>query len=382
MVISSVTYKSTGVFKRLIIMLKHKILIMGAGKIGITVAELLARTNDYQVYLGDLNSIQSIPEIPKNPIIFISCDINNPSSICDFIDNNQIQAVLSCLPYNLTIEVAKIAVQCGIDYFDPTEDTATTKIVNQLAGKSNKTFAPQCGLAPGFISIATNSLINEFDEVEHVKMRVGALTQNSSNSLNYAYTWSVDGVINEYIHPCVIIQDNERKMTPALGGLEKIIVNNKTYEAFHTSGGVGSLVDTYYGKVKNMEYKTMRHEGHCEKISFMLNDLKLRQNPELVKQILSTVIPYATQDKVVIFVSVEGYKNGILYEKNYANTLYPEEVDDNVFTAIQMTTATGICTVIDMVMHEKSLSGLIKQEQIPLKNFLANRFGSYYKGKN
>jgi len=220
--------------------------------------------------------------------------------------------------------------------------------------------------------------MNGFEDIDYVKMRAGALTQNTSNSLSYAFTWSVDGVVNEYIHPCMVIENGERKFKPALGDLETIVVNNYHYEAFHTSGGVGSLVDSFMGKVKNMDYKTMRYPGHCNKMSFILKDLKLGESPALAKQILSKVIPHAEDDKVVVYVSVQGNKNGVFSEKTYTNTLYPVTVDDNTYTAIQMTTAAGICTVVDLVMHEKKLSGLVKQEQISLKDFLNNRFGSYY----
>ncbi len=359
-------------------MIKHKILILGAGKIGTTVAGLLARTGDYEAFIGDVNPPHTLPQIKNNPIQFIPMDIKKADAIKNYIKSNQIQGVVSCLPFNLTIEVAKIASECGIDYFDPTEDVATTNAVYELSKNSKGSFAPQCGLAPGFISIAANSLMEGFEDVDNVKMRVGALTQNTSNSLNYAFTWSVDGVVNEYIHPCVVIENGERKLKPALGDLETIIVENHPYEAFHTSGGVGSLVESYAGKVKNMDYKTMRYQGHCTKMSFILNDLKLREKPELAKQILSKVIPHAEDDKVVVYVSVQGNKNGNFSEKTYTNTLYPVTVDDNTYTAIQMTTAAGICTVIDLVMHEKRLTGLIKQEQISLPEFLGNRFGSYY----
>jgi saccharopine dehydrogenase-like NADP-dependent oxidoreductase len=359
-------------------MVKHKILIMGAGKIGATVAGLLARTGDYISFIGDLNPPHTLPQIYSNPIQFIKMDITKAEKIKEFIKLNHIEGIVSCLPFNLTIEVAKIASECGINYFDPTEDIATTNAVNQLASGSRGTFAPQCGLAPGFISIAANSLMNGFEDIDYVKMRVGALTQNTSNSLSYAFTWSVDGVVNEYIHPCMVIENGERKFKPALGDLETIVVNNYHYEAFHTSGGVGSLVDSFMGKVKNMDYKTMRYPGHCNKMSFILKDLKLGESPALAKQILSKVIPHAEDDKVVVYVSVQGNKNGVFSEKTYTNTLYPVTVDDNTYTAIQMTTAAGICTVVDLVMHEKKLSGLVKQEQISLKDFLNNRFGSYY----
>jgi saccharopine dehydrogenase-like NADP-dependent oxidoreductase len=360
-------------------MIKHNILIMGSGRIGITVATLLARTNDYNVILSDIQKPHKLIELYPNSIKFTTLDIKKPKNIINFIKQNNIESIVSCLPFYLTIKVAMIANQCNINYFDPTEDINTTNKVLALAKKNTATFAPQCGLAPGFISIAANALMNNFDKIENVKMRVGALTQNTSNSLNYSFTWSVDGVINEYIHPCSVIENGNKIEKPALGDLEEIIVDNYKYEAFHTSGGVGSLIDTYYGQVNNLDYKTMRYPGHCAKMSFILNDLKLRQNPKLAKEILENVIPHTEEDKVVIYVAIQGEQNGLFSEKTYSNTLYPIEIDGNKFSAIQMTTATAICTIIDLVVTEKKLSGIVKQEQVNINEFLSNRFGSYYK---
>ncbi len=359
-------------------MAKHNILVMGAGKIGVTVATLLNSSNDYKVFLGDVAAPQSLPKVKGNPIEFIKTNINKPAEIQKLIKKEKVKAIISCLPFNLTILVAKIAHECGIHYFDPTEDVATTNAVSKLAKDSKGALAPQCGLAPGFISIAANSLMQNLDEIDTVKMRVGALTQSVSNSLKYGFTWSIDGVVNEYIHPCVVIKNGNKQNMPALGGIETIIIDDKEFEAFHTSGGVGSLADTYLGKVKNLDYKTIRFPGHCEKMTFLLNDLRLRESPELVKNILAKVIPQVEDDKVVVYVSVSGKKEGRLIEKTYVNTLYPTIYHGHKFSAIQMTTAAGICTVVDLVIKEKKLKALVKQEQISLDQFLANRFGKYY----
>lgn len=357
---------------------KHKVLVMGAGKIGVTVAALLNHSGDYLTYLSDIKPPHELPEIKNNPIEFVAGNINKPEEIKKFITDKKIEAVISCLPFHLTLEVAKIAHECGIHYFDPTEDVATTAAVEELAKSSKATFAPQCGLAPGFISIAANSLMQGMDDIYSVKMRVGALTQSTSNFLKYGFTWSIDGLVNEYIHPCIVLEDGVKKFTPALGGMETITIDGDVFEAFYTSGGVGSMPDTYNGKVKYLDYKTIRYPGHAEKMAFLLQDLKLRENPELLKEILGRVIPHVEDDKVVIYVSATGYINGRLTERAYTNTLYPISYDGNNFTAIQMTTAAGICTIVDLVVKEKKLSGVIRQEQVSLDELLANRFGSYY----
>lgn len=359
-------------------MVKPKILIVGAGKIGVTVAVLLANSLDYEVYIGDITVTEQLPDISKNPIKFIQTDINKPEEVQKFIKENAITGIISCLPFHLTIRVANIAAATNINYFDPTEDIATTAMVLDIQSKCSAAFAPQCGLAPGFISIAANSLVQGFDVVDSLKMRVGALTQSTNNSLHYGFTWSIDGLINEYICPCEIIEDGKRKFVPALAGLEELVIDKERYEAFNTSGGVGSLVATYAGKIRNLDYKTIRYPGHCERMTFLLNDLRLREDPKLVKEILTRVIPYTTEDKVVVYVAVQGHKNGVLQEKTYTKTLQPKVINGQTYTAIQMTTASGICTVVDMVIKEKCLGGFVRQEDIRLADFLANRFGSYY----
>ncbi len=356
----------------------HKILIMGAGKVGITVAALLSHCGDYTIYLSDIKPPHELPLIKDNPIEFVTGDITKPDEIKHFIAEHEIEAIISCLPFNLTLEVAKVAFICKIHYFDATEDVKTTRAVYELAQSGATTFAPQCGLAPGFISIAANSLIKEMEHIEHIKMRVGALTQSANNNLKYGVTWSIDGLINEYIHPCTILDEGVKKRVPAMSGLENIIIDGDVYEAFYTSGGAGSMPDTFKGRASHLDYKTIRYPGHCEKMSFLLHDLKLNKNPTLLKDLLKNAIPDVEDDKVVIYVAAIGYVKGRLTERTYTNTLYPSYYDGHKFTAIQMSTASGICTIVDLVVKHKKLTGIVLQEQISFDEFLSNRFGVYY----
>lgn len=360
---------------------QHPILIVGAGKIGVTVAVLLAHSGDYQVFLVDAKAPVELPEVQNYPIVFRDLIIQDRAAVGHFIQQHRIQGIVSCLPFHLTLAVAQIAEASGIHYFDPTEDVTITRQVKELAKTTQGVFAPQCGLAPGFISIAANSLIEAFGTVDQVRMRVGALSQNTNNFLHYNFTWSVEGVINEYIHPSLVLEQRRIKEVSALSGLETLLINGSRYEAFHTSGGAGSLVETYAGRVNNMDYKTIRYPGHCEKMRFILNDLQLRDNPTLAKEILERVVPFSTEDKVVVYVGVQGQKEGRLFEQDYAHEFYPAYVGQHRFTAIQMTTASSICVVIDLVMHEHKFKGLLRQEQIALSDFLANRFGHYYREK-
>src|SRR5213079_3198697 len=135
-------------------------------------------------------------------------------------------------------------------YFDLTEDVATSDAVAEIAecAAEGQIFMPQCGLAPGFISIVANDLVDWFERIETVKMRVGALPQFPTGELKYNLTWSTDGLINEYCNPCEAIIDGDLRESLALEEIEAFSLDGVAYEAFNTSGGLGTLCETLSGR--------------------------------------------------------------------------------------------------------------------------------------
>ena len=351
------------------------VMITGAGKIGSLIACLLADSNDYQVHLADLqfsgtNVTRLLQVMPG--IKTVALDVKDQGATQAYIKKHNITAVISSLPYFLNSYVAQAAKSACAHYFDLTEDTSITAVVKAIAADAKTAFVPQCGLAPGFISIAANSLMQEFEQCYHAKLRVGALPQRASNALHYSLTWSTDGVINEYGNPCHGIEAGAPVVLVPLDGLETIQIDGCEYEAFNTSGGIGSLGDLYIGKILSLNYKTMRYPGHCEKIRFLMNDLKLNT-------ILERAIPTTYQDMVLVYVTVEGVKNGELTEKSYVKKIYPKSIRGMDWSAIQVITASGVCAVVDLVLErEDEYHGLILQENFSLTDVLANRFGQHY----
>jgi len=360
----------------------QQVLIVGAGKIGSLIAFLLANTSDYHIYLADSEphneNIKRLPKLIHCEII--SLDISNEAALDAFLKKNSMDAIVSSLPYYVNLPVAKAAKKFNVHYFDLTEDVQTTQAIGALAQNAPKAFVPQCGLAPGFISIITNDLMKHFPStIDKVKMQVGALPINISNALQYSLTWSIDGLINEYGNLCHGIANGEPAWLHPLDDLEIIKIDGLTYEAFNTSGGSGNLVNSHAGKVKHLSYKTIRYPGHCEKIKFLMQDLNLNEDRATLKHILENSIPRTFQDVVLIYVSVTGIKENQLVEVNYVKKLYPKIIQNISWSAIQMTTASSICAVIDIVLSNASAyQGLIYQEQFSLDTLLANRFGVYY----
>jgi saccharopine dehydrogenase-like NADP-dependent oxidoreductase len=308
--------------------------------------------------------------------------MQDSATLKQFLQKNPPMAVISCLPYYHNVAVANLAKEFNLHYFDLTEDRQTAIEVLRLAQNSKLAFVPQCGLAPGFISIVAHDLMQHFPQLDTVKLRVGALPTNISNSLQYALTWSTDGLINEYANPCQAIDAGKEILTQPLEDLEEIDIDGLTYEAFNTSGGLGTLAQTYLHKVDQLNYKTIRYPGHCAKIRFLMHDLKLSQDRDTLKRILENAIPRTYQDVVLVYVSVSGKKNQALIEENYVQKFYPQTINGILWSAIQMTTASSLCAVIDLVLSSPGkYRGLVKQEMFSLEEIVANRFGKYYAKK-
>jgi len=353
------------------------IVVIGAGKIGSTIARLLAHSGDYQVTLAD-RSAEQLAMIEKHDALSVTqIDISDSAAMISLLTGKF--AVLSAAPFHLTIAIAEAASKAGVHYLDLTEDVESTRRVKEIAETANTAFIPQCGLAPGFISIVANDLASRFDTLDSVRMRVGALPQYPSNALNYNLTWSTDGVINEYIEPCEAIVEGQLIEVPALEEREEFSLDGVTYEAFNTSGGLGTLCETLKGKVRTLNYRTIRYPGHAAIMKALLNDLGLRHRREVLKDIFENSLPSTMQDVVIIFVTVSGRKEGRLVQETYANKVYSAVVAGRMMSAIQITTATSICAVLDMLAKgELPAKGFIRQEEIGLDAFLKSRFGHHY----
>ncbi|OJF96471.1 saccharopine dehydrogenase family protein [Pararhizobium antarcticum] len=360
--------------------MKH-IVVIGAGKIGSTIARLLAHSGDYAVTVAD-RSGQQLAEIEKHDAISTAeIDIGNRAMLISLLTGKF--AVLSAAPFHLTIAIAEAAAEARVHYLDLTEDVDSTRRVKAIAAQAETAFIPQCGLAPGFISIVANDLASRFDSLDSVRMRVGALPQYPSNALNYNLTWSTDGVINEYIEPCEAIVDGQLIEVPALEEREEFSLDGVTYEAFNTSGGLGTLCETLKGKVRTLNYRTIRYPGHAAIMKALLNDLGLRHRREVLKDILENALPSTTQDVVIIFVTVSGRREGRLVQETYANKVYSSVIAGRMLSAIQITTAASICAVLDMLAHgDLPAKGFVRQEEIGLDAFLASRFGHHYAQKS
>ena len=349
----------------------RSIAVLGLGKVGMLAAELLDQLG-YEVTGHDLRS-------PTEEVAFpvLGTDVADGDALRTAL--GEVDAVLSCLPYHRNRLVAEVAHGLGIHYFDLTEDTATTDAIMALAESSTGLMAPQCGLAPGFVGIVAASQVESFDRCRAIRMRVGALPQHPTGLLGYAFNWSPEGVVNEYLNDCEVIEEGVRKWVSPMEWREVVHVAGQRLEAFTTSGGLGTMCDTYAGRVDNLDYKTMRYPGHMELMNFFFHELLLRERRELAGEILTHAKPPVDDDVVYIHVSSEGTVGGELRRIEYARALYPVELAGTPRRAIAWTTASSVVGVIDLVRDGVLPDrGFLRQEHVPLAELLRTPTGSLF----
>lgn len=347
------------------------VLVIGLGRVG-SLAAILLQSNGYQV-----TGFDSSPD-EDYPFEVIPGTVADEPALEKAIAGHD--AVLTCLPFHLNLSVAKKVHQAGKHYFDLTEDVPTTTAIREMAASAKGVMAPQCGLAPGFVGICGAQLAGGFERLRSMELRVGALPQHPRGLLGYAFNWSPEGVVNEYLNDCEVIQDGQRAEVPAMEGLETIVIDGVQLEAFTTSGGLGTLCETYNGKVNHLNYKTIRYPGHGELMRFFFNELYMRDRRNEAGEILVNAKPPVKEDVVYVHVAVEGWKGEKLAREEFVRSYFPREIQARTWKAIAWTTAASVCSIIELVSQASLPSqGFLKQEDISLELFLNTPTGQFFK---
>jgi len=347
-----------------------KIAVLGLGKVGRLAAELLADAG------FDVAGFDARP-VADAPFPVHSVDLGDAHAMGAALAGRE--AVLSCLPYVFNKEAASTAHALGLHYFDLTEDVGTTKHIRALAETTEAIMAPQCGLAPGFVGIAGAHLARQFERVRSIRLRVGALPQHPTGLLGYAFNWSPEGVVNEYLNDCAVIEEGVLKTVSAMEWLETVYVGGVRLEAFLTSGGLGTMAETFVGQVENLDYKSLRYPGHASLMNFFFHELLMREDRAAAGKILTHAKPPADDDVVYVHVAAEGWSDGRLERREFVRAYYPIEIGGKSRTAIAWTTAASVAAVIEMACSGSVPGkGFLKQETIPLQRFLETRTGRLY----
>lgn len=346
----------------------ESVTVLGLGGVGSLVADMLVD--------GGFNVTGADLEVEHSGLARkVSVDAADEAALKELLAGED--AVISCLPYHMNAGVARVAHSLGVHYLDLTEDRPTAEMIAELAKTAEAALIPHCGLAPGFICIAGAALVERFDRPERLALRVGAIPQTPNSELGYAFNWSPAGVVNEYINRCEVLRNGRLTTIEALSEVERLIVDGTQLEAFSTSGGLGTMCESFSGRLDRLDYKTLRYPGHCRLMRFLLDELRLSDDRKGVEEILARAYPPVADDMVVLFAAAEGRVGTRQTREEIARVYRPREVAGRLRTAIAWTTAAGVVGVFELLAAGLLPDrGLIRQEEIPLDALFGTRGGS------
>ena len=350
-----------------------RVAVVGLGNVGRLIADMLVERG-FEVREVDADESRAAGE--RAAVM----DVRDPAALEELFAG--VDAVISCLPYYLNAVVATAAHSAGVHYMDLSEDVPTSRAVRQLAQSSDTIFMPRCGLAPGFICVVGGALAASLQTVDRIELRAGALPRSPNNALGYACNWSPAGIVNEYLNDCEQLRGGELVTVPPLSDLETIVIDGAPYEAFTTSGGLGTMCETFAGRVDRLDYKTIRYPGHRQLIRFMLQELGLGQQREEAARLLGDAYPPVHDDLVIVYAAADGNSGGRRTREEFVRVYRPRIVAGGARTAIAWTTAAGAVGMVEL-LAQGSLpdSGFVCQEDVSLDAFLATSAGQMLAGE-
>lgn len=247
-----------------------RLLVLGAGLQGTACAfDLLNESTVEQVVLADLR-VDSLPPFLRQAsperLTTLALDVRDEQAVraafarCD--------AVLSAIPYYFNGTLARLAVDAGVHFADLGGNTQIVQQQKQLDGAARAkgiSVIPDTGLAPGMVNVIAQHGINQFDAVESVKLFVGGLPQVPEPPLGYQIAYSIEGMVDYYTTESLVVRDSRPATVRALSELETVHFDAPIgdLEAFHTAGGLSTMVYRYADRIPVMEYKTLRYPGHA-----------------------------------------------------------------------------------------------------------------------
>jgi lysine 6-dehydrogenase len=365
-----------------------RFLVLGAGAMGRAVALDLARSEG----VGELVLADSDAGRLGEAVVFVGSPLVRALGL-DVLDRGAVvkamrgsDVAISCVPYRFNLDLAKAAVEAGCSFCDLGGNTAIVRkelVLDPQARTAGVTVIPDCGLAPGMATVLAADALGRLDRVEELHIRVGGLPVDPQPPLDYMVLFSPAGLVNEYKERAVVIRDGRVQTVESLEDVEEVVFPEPLgrLEAFNTSGGTSTLPQTMLGKVRNLDYKTVRYPGHCERMR-LLRDLGLfEEGPvrlgevevaprAVLEALLRERLPHEGDDVVLLRVSASGSKDR--EERTLTYTMVERCDREAGLTAMQRTTAFPASIVAQMLASgEISERGAIPQElAVPPERFI------------
>jgi lysine 6-dehydrogenase len=331
-----------------------KFLVIGAGMMGSAVAYDLARSSGVEgVTLADIDIARCrevARRIGSTKVRPVALDVNYYDQVIDAMRGHDCAIGAVSFHHNFLLTTAAIEAHVHFCDLGGNDDIVHKQLsLNDRAKKADIAVIPNCGLAPGLANILAARGAELFDTVDSIHLRVGGLPQHPKPPLNYQLVFSVEGLLNEYSGKSTVLRNGTLTQVDTLSETEMIDFPPPfgTLEAFHTSGGVSLLPQMFAGKVRELDYKTIRYPGHCERFKTLL-DLGFGSNEpitvgsnvltskELFSELLSKKLEKTGKDVVLLRVWIQGIRERRLQTLAY-NVIDFFDENDNITAMMRMT---------------------------------------------
>jgi lysine 6-dehydrogenase len=367
-----------------------KILVLGAGRMGLGAAFDLAHNSDCgSVTVADVDVERAravVETVGSDKLRAAQVDVSNQEQVVELMRGHD--AAISCVVYSYNLQLARAAIEARVNFCDlggNNSVVASELALDEEARRAGINIIPDCGLAPGMVSVLVAHGAALFENLEEIHIRVGGLPQAPRPPLNYQIVFSVEGLINEYIERARVIRGGQIVEIDSMTEVESLSFPApfEELEAFQTSGGTSTLPETFLGRVRELDYKTIRYPGHCEKFK-LLTDLGLASS-EMVEvdgvsvsprrvlgEMLLRRLPADEADVVLILVEFRGRRAGESKTETLRYYIIDRFDERTGLSAMQRTTAFPASIIAQMMargeIHEK---GAIPQERcVPTEAFV------------
>ena len=358
-----------------------KILVLGAGRMGLGAAYDLAHNSNevskITVADSDITKAEEVAEKIKSTKVSIEeLDVTKYEKTVSIMDSHD--SAISCVNYWYNLELSSIAIETSTNFCDLGGNNYIVDkqlALHSEAKQAGINIIPDCGLAPGMVSVLAMHGFKQFDETDEIHIRVGGLPQKPKTSLKYQLVFSVEGLINEYIEKARVIRNGEITEIESMMECESLEFEGfPSLEAFQTSGGTSTLPDTFLGRVKELDYKTIRYQGHCEKFKTLIDlglcssdrvgiegkDIKPRK---VFGKLLEEHLPADEPDYVLIRLEFMGKKDGGAKKLEYDIV---DKHDEKTGLSAMMRTTSFPASIIAQMMAkgEAAERGATPQEKV------------------
>jgi lysine 6-dehydrogenase len=356
-----------------------RLLVLGGGLMGRAAAYDMTRQDDVEtVLIADVDATrleEARQLVASDKLQTIKLNVGEIADVAAVM--KRVDAALGAVSYTYNVELANAAIDVGIHYCDLGGNNSVVDgelALDEKARERGVTVIPDTGLAPGMVSLLAMHGVQEMDEAKDVHIRVGGLPVNPKPPLEYMIVFSVQGLINEYVEPCLAIRGGR-----TVGDLEPLTeVEEISFphpfgrlEAFHTSGGASTLPRTLLGRVRNLDYKTIRYPGHASKMHAMYRLGLMSRDPvevdgvtvqprSVLERLLSLNLPRSGRDVVLLRVTVDGVKDGDETRVTYEMVDYGDP--DHGITAMMRDTAYPSSIICQMMARGETEPGAMPQE--------------------